>query len=195
MDARRSAARICLGLSGALAAVYLGVAASYEYAPARELWLVRATGYSALGALLLALGATPLARLLPRTPPLLLGLRRGFGISAAGFAAAHASLVIATAPFSPLWHLMWRPQYRSGLIAATILVLLAVTSFPALVSALGIRLWKNLHRLAYLGVLLVVQHLLLAPFASRRLVLALAAVVLLLGLLRLVPLRAPAPRP
>ncbi len=193
MDARRTAGRICLGLSLALAAIYLGVAAGYEYGPARELWLVRATGYSALGSLLLALSATPVSRLLRRSWPLLLALRRAFGISAAGFALAHASLVIATAPFSPLWHLMWRPQYRSGLVAAVILALLAITSFPRLVRALGIRLWKNLHRLAYLGLLLVVQHLLLAPFAPRRLVLALAAAVVLLGLLRLLPVRVPAP--
>jgi DMSO/TMAO reductase YedYZ heme-binding membrane subunit len=45
------------------------------------------------------------------------------------------------------------------------------------------------HRLAYLGVLVVVQHLLLSPFASRQLVLALAAVVAVLLLARLVPAR------
>lgn len=194
MDARRRAAQICLGLSLALAALYVGVAAGEHYAAARELWLVRASGYTALGALLAALAVTPLLRVLGRAPPLLLGLRRGFGISAAAFAGVHASLVLLGAPFSPLWHLMWKPQYRSGLIAASILGLLALTSFPRLVSGLGVRLWKNLHRLAYLGVLLVLQHLLLSPFASRRVVLGVAGVVLLLGLLRLWPARAAAPR-
>ena len=61
-----------------------------------------------------------------------------------------------------------RPYLRAGAAATVILAALLVTSFPPLVRSLRVRLWKELHRFAYLAALFAMQHLALAPFAPKR---------------------------
>jgi sulfoxide reductase heme-binding subunit YedZ len=88
------------------------------------------------------------------------------------------------APFSLLFG--W-PHLRAGLLALCVLVALLLSSFPSLVRLLGLRTWKELHRLAYVAALLVLQHVLLAPFAPRATVLLLFALAAGVGLLRWLP--------
>ena len=78
---------------------------------------------------------------------------------------------------------------RAGALAWLILLALWLTSYPALVRALGLRLWKPLHRLAYVAGLLAFQHTLLSPFAPRDWVLAVFALTGLVAMLRLGPRR------
>ena len=54
------ARRTCLTIGGALAVAIPLYAVSLDYVVEREIWLQRATGWCALGALLLALSMTPL---------------------------------------------------------------------------------------------------------------------------------------
>lgn len=166
-----------------------------DYDLERALWLARASGWSAAGALLLTLTMSPIARLQAaigarRPPPgLWLALRRSLGITAALLGIAHA----VTAAFGFLhsdWHAIIDLAYlRAGLLTLAILVPLLVTSFPALTRALGVTLWKPLHRLAYGAAALLLQHLLLSPFAPRRLVLALFLATVSTALLRFLPRR------
>lgn len=51
-----------------------------------------------------------------------------------------------------------KPFQLTGLVALTILFVLAVTSANAAVRSLGGKKWKNLHRLAYLAAALVAYH-------------------------------------
>jgi len=146
--------------------------------------LLRASGWLPALLLALSLSVTPLCALpLPSPVRVRLGrLRRPLGIAAGLSALVHALLaarlylqvdLIASLPEIP-----W---LRSGALALAVLVALLVTSSKRVVRVLGLRLWKPLHRFAYVAAALVVHHLLLAPFAPRIAVLALAA-VLALGL-------------
>lgn len=144
---------------------------------------LRATGWLAALALLGALAATPLARLRKSA----LRARRPLGIAAAVWAIGHASIALATY-VGPRWletipAVSW---IRSGALALALLVPLLATSFPAFVRRAGVRLWKPLHRLAYVAAALVVHHLLLSPWAPRAWALSFAIVLCVLGGARLV---------
>lgn len=170
------------------------------WGPARALWLARGTGWSALGALMLALSATPAGRLLARLRPgqdwssWIAAFRRAFGIAAACLALLHASTVLG-GYLRGAWAAVWSFSYlRAGLVALVILTAMLATSFPPLVRRLHVRLWKPLHRLGYLAALLVLDHLLLSPFAPRAITLELFGALFAIGLLRLLPAR-PKPAP
>ena len=173
---------------GVLTLVFaLGLAARESWLPARSLTLARATGLGAALALACTLCVTPLARLIRGAREA--ELRRSFGIAAAALSLLHALLshaLLLDAALAPVWSV---PRLRAGLCALAILLALWLTSYPRAVRALRLRLWKELHVLAYVAGALVLQHVLLAPYASRWLALSVASVVLALGLLRLVPRR------
>lgn len=156
----------------------------------RELALIRLSGWLACGALLLSLAMTPLGRLAARLPGLsarpvvMIAYRRAFGIVAAAAASVHAASSLGTYLWDSWAAVLERPYLRSGLLAWFILLALLLTSFPRLNRALELRGWKELHRLAYVAAALALHHLLLAPFASRRWILALFGLCLLLAPLR-----------
>jgi sulfoxide reductase heme-binding subunit YedZ len=195
-DRRRSlAARVVLGLSvAALAVVGLLLRSQGgSWDPTRVLWLARGTGWTAAGALLLSLSATPagvlVARLRPRAnlSPWFATFRRAFGIAAALLAMLHAVTILSTY-LRGAWAAVLSFSYlRAGLMALLILTAMLFTSFPSLVKRLRVRLWKPLHRLGYLAALLVLVHLLLSPYAPRALTLGLFGALFALGLLRLLP--------
>jgi sulfoxide reductase heme-binding subunit YedZ len=149
------------------------------------LLLLRASGWLPALLLALSLAMTPLGALPLRASwrARSARARRPLGIAAGFCAVVHA--VVATRVYlqadviSALREIAW---LRSGALAFAVLVALLVTSSQRVVRALRLRLWKPLHRFAYVAAALVVHHLLLAPFAPKRAVLALAA-VLGLGLL------------
>jgi sulfoxide reductase heme-binding subunit YedZ len=188
---RRLAAWVVLALAVAALAV-VGLLARSQggtWDPTRKLWLARGTGWTAVGALMIALSATPVARLRPRLQPFIAPFRRAFGIAAGSLALLHAATVL----FGHLrgaWGALWNVSYlRAGLLALAILIVMLITSFPWLVKRLRVRLWKPLHRLGYLAALLVLVHLLLSPWAPRPLTLELFGALFVVGLLRLIPSR------
>lgn len=174
-DPARFASRLCLAVGSALAVTFALYATSVSYVVEREIWLLQATGWTAVGSLLLSLSATPVRIALEvafarRPRRVLSALRRSLGMTAAWFAIGHAGIALSTYLWESWPTVTARPFLRSGLVALVILVALLTTSFPRVVRALRIRLWKPLHRLAYLAALFAFQHLLLSPFADRELV-------------------------
>ncbi|MFI5309439.1 MAG: ferric reductase-like transmembrane domain-containing protein [Polyangiales bacterium] len=158
---------------------------------ARELVLARGTGWVALAALLLSLSTTPLSRALGRlrrsssAAPTFAITRRALGMTAAWLALAHALVALTGTLAGNFGALPGSPHLRAGLTALGVLLVLLLTSFARVVSLLRLRLWKELHRLAYPAAFLALQHVLLSPFAPRTLTLALFGTALLVTLLRL----------
>lgn len=158
-----------------------------------QLWSIRASGWLAAAALVLALSATPLGRLGARIATgerrrafvvLVPKLRRALGITSACLAIVHA-VVAATTWLRPQLALIWEwAHLRAGLVALVILVLMLLTSFPPIVRALRVRWWKELHRLGYLAAVLVLLHLLGSAFAARGIVIAVFAWLIAAGVLR-----------
>lgn len=167
-----------------------------SYALERELWWIRASGYTALGALFISLSATPLAKLSARLGASAVvaagpAVRRSFGIAAAVWATGHALATVLTY-LDGAWQAIWTwPYVRAGFVAWAILLPLLVTSFPWLTVRLRVRWWKPLHRLVYAAPLFLLLHLLQSPFAPRRRTIVLFTVLLLVATLRLLPRRRP----
>lgn len=124
-------------------------------------------GFTACILLATVLTFTPLRVLFPRSG-LALALnrhRRLVGVSAFAYAALHliTHLVYeggtdpAALP-SILRTAVKKPFQLTGLVAFTILLVLAITSLTAFVRRLGGRRWKNLHRLAYVAAGLSAYH-------------------------------------
>lgn len=188
-------ARAVWGLAALIAIIVGGRALTFDYDLERDLWLSRASGWSALGALLLSLSMTPLGRLAAGIGRLTIdraiwpALRRNLGIAAATLGLLHAAInVLGYLDFA--WGaIVTLPYLRAGLVTLAILVPLLVTSFPRVTRGLRVRLWKPLHRLAYVAALFAFQHVFLAPFAPRRLTLFLFGLVAVLGFVRLLPKR------
>ncbi len=191
--AQHLARNVCLSTLIGLGGIYTWYATRLDYAFAYELWWLRVTGYTALGALFLSLLMTPVAllctRLLPQchNPVVWIAFRRSLGMSAAWLGGMHACVALATY-LEGSWPLVVAAPYlRAGLTALMILLALLITSFPALVRILHLRFWKQLHRLAYIAVLFLFQHLMQAPFALRWLTVLLFSCLVLLGSLRVLP--------
>jgi methionine sulfoxide reductase heme-binding subunit len=123
-------------------------------------------GFVACLLLAIVLTFTPLRVLAPKSP-LVQALnrhRRLVGVSAAIYALLHFSTHLlyesgggATLP-KILHNAITKPFQLVGLIALTILLVLAITSLHVFVRWLGGRRWKNLHRLAYVAAALVAYH-------------------------------------
>ncbi len=148
----------------ALLAVAAGAAIAVDdWTAASWVGASRASGWVAALLLLAVLAASPFgtgtdARAVKRW-------RRALGISAALAAIAHLAIGLA-GPLRDSLSALWSwPTYRAGALATAILALLLLTSFPAVVRRLRVRVWKPLHRLVYVAGVLVVLHLLRLPFA------------------------------
>jgi sulfoxide reductase heme-binding subunit YedZ len=115
-------------------------------------------------------------------------LRRALGLLAACTALLHFEVAMWTSPLS-IAEQFEDATLRFGFGAFLVLVLLALTSFPGVVTSLKLRSWKELHRLAYVAWICALLHGLFAPYAWIRGLCAIAAVVLTLAVLRLVPRR------
>ena len=85
--------------------------------------------------------------------------RRLVGVAAFAYALLHfATHLLYEGGFRVLATDVKKPFLLTGLIAFTILLLLAVTSPHAAVRWLGGKLWKNLHRLVYVAAALAAYH-------------------------------------
>ncbi len=153
------------------------------------------TGYSALSLLGLCLLASPLGIVaswvgLRLSVPMLVAFRRSFGLAAAWMAAMHLLSVI-TQYLHGRWDTLLENVFlSSGFVAFLLLLILSLTSFPAISRLLRIRLWGELHKLIYAIAILTVFHLNLAAFAPRWVTLLSIGLLPLLLVLRLLPRRA-----
>lgn len=124
-------------------------------------------GFVACVLLATVLTFTPLRVLWPKSG-VVLALnrhRRLVGVSAFFYALLHFTVQVLyqydgtyTGTKAQLVKELQKPFQLTGLVALTILLVLAITSLHALVRRLGGRRWKNLHRLAYVAAALVAYH-------------------------------------
>jgi sulfoxide reductase heme-binding subunit YedZ len=157
-----------------------------EFAPEVELFLIQRTGQLALLFLFLTLLVSPLRRLLSehdffQNPS---RLRSGLGIACACLATVHLAAVYNSGFIPNLFALITEPQWRNGLAAFLILVLLAASSFTSITRAFRIRLWKPLHRLVYAAWLFASIHVFISPHLDVVSLSLLASMPLVLLLLR-----------
>lgn len=186
------AAVICYG--GALAAMIalFAIGLSITYGLEREIYWLRASGWGAVIALVLALTMTPIGRVIAlvrrrSVEPPIAAIRRALGITAAMLATLHGGLAISTY-LSDVWtRTLGVAWMRGGALAWFILAALWITSYPSLVRSLRVKLWKPLHRLAYVAGIFAFQHAILSPLAPRGWVLLAFGIALLLAPLRFLP--------
>lgn len=157
----------------------------------RRLDALRISGWIACVALLASLMVTPLHRVSRAAGARAraagwAAYRRALGIVSAVAALTHAGVALATYLEDSWAAVLHRAYLRSGSIALVILCVLLLTSFSEVVATWRLKFWKELHRLTYVAALLVLHHLMLSPFAPRRVVLAIYGVVLVGFLIRLV---------
>lgn len=122
-------------------------------------------GYAAILLWYSALIITPLGKALPRLPGLkhLLFGRRALGVAAAYFALLHVGIAFwgQVGGFEGIALLpeRFRLSLVFGVIAAAILTAMAVTSFDKVIAWMTFPRWKWLHRLGYIGGILVLLHI------------------------------------
>ncbi|HEX7481542.1 MAG TPA: ferric reductase-like transmembrane domain-containing protein [Polyangiales bacterium] len=171
-------ARLTRGLLAvsALALAYGAALVLHEsYAPQRALEAARYSGWLAAWSLLATLCVTPLTQVwlrfrksLPERQAwraVVPATRRALGIAAGALSLLHACVTFAGVLHGSV-RLLWAwPQVRAGACALIILLALTLTSFPFLVRALRLQLWKELHRLAYAAAAFTALHVALSAFA------------------------------
>lgn len=122
--------------------------------------LIRSSGDWALRALCLALAITPLRQWLQ--VPALARFRRMVGLFAFFYAVLHFLAYVAFDQGFDLGEVLrdvaQRPFILVGVLALLVLATLAVTSPQRVVSALGGRRWKALHRTVHLAAALALLH-------------------------------------
>lgn len=124
-------------------------------------YLLHHLGFVACLLLAIVLTFTPLIVLFPRSE-IARALNRHrtlVGVSAFVYAALHFTThLVYEGGFAILKSDVTKPFLLSGLATFTILLVLAATSPHAAVRALGGRLWKRIHRLAYVAAALAAYH-------------------------------------
>jgi sulfoxide reductase heme-binding subunit YedZ len=127
--------------------------------------LLHETGEDALGILLITLCVTPVRRLLTINRVQI--VRRMLGVWAFAYAVVHVSMYLvfdqlcyslSTCQVGAIWDdVLKRKFIFAGLVAFTILLLLAVTSTSGWVRRLKKR-WQTLHRLVYVAAVAAIVH-------------------------------------
>lgn len=119
------------------------------------------TGWAAAIALLASLAVRPLKRWWPKWAR----WRRALGLVAFGLSLVHIARVWDSGWARNLWQVLTEPQLRSGATAALILLMMTLTSAPAVVRRLRLGHWRLLHRAVYVAGLLVAHHIALSGHA------------------------------
>lgn len=158
-------------------------------------------GFVAAVLLVIVLSFTPVRVLWPKSPisQALNRHRRLVGVGSAVYAALHVTTHVLYEGGSDPTFLpdifrtaIEKPFQLTGLIAFTLLAILAVTSPHAVVRWIGGRRWKWLHRLVYVAAVLVAYHQITARKIFPVQVLWLFVPLLLLEVARIVKQRLPA---
>jgi sulfoxide reductase heme-binding subunit YedZ len=167
--------RVLLAVSTLALAYGAALVLRESYAPQRAREAAGYSGWLAAWSLLATLGVTPLTQVwlrLRKSSPereawrtWLPATRRALGIAAGALSLLHACVTFPGVLHGSV-RLLWAwPQVRAGACALLILLALTLTSFPFLVRALRLRLWKELHRLAYAAAAFTALHVALSAFA------------------------------
>ena len=148
------------------------------------------TGKAALVLLVLSLACTPINSVFGYKP--VLRVRRTLGLYAFMYVALHL-LIFGGLDYGFDWVLIREAIFEKryalvGFAAFLILLPLAVTSTKGWMRRLG-KLWKRLHRAVYLAALLAVVHFVWLVKSDIREPLLFGAVVIVLLLLRISPIR------
>ena len=149
---------------------------------------IRTTGLIGLVCLTLSLLITPLRKLTKWNQ--LIAIRRNLGVLGFTYILIHFLLFFAFdrdgSVSSTVTEIIERVYLWFGFGALVLMIPLAITSTDGMVSRLGAKRWKRLHRLAYIAVAAGVVHYYLLVKSDIRQPLAFAIVVSLLLLFRLV---------
>ena len=124
-------------------------------------YILHHLGFSASVILAVVLSLSPLRVIFPQSR-IVLALnrhRRLIGVSAFVYVLMHVTAhFVYEGGFATFPADVRKPFILTGLIAAVILLLLALTSFNRAVRLLGAARWKWLHRLVYFAAALVIYH-------------------------------------
>jgi ferredoxin-NADP reductase/DMSO/TMAO reductase YedYZ heme-binding membrane subunit len=149
---------------------------------------IHTTGILSLLFMVLSLAVTPLRRLTGWNS--LVAFRRSLGLFAFFYAVIHVAIYVgfdrALSVTSTMQEVLKRRYLQVGLLAVVLMLPLAVTSTNAMISRLGGKRWKLLHRLAYLAAGLGALHYFLLVKSDVRQPLAFAGVLAVLLMTRLV---------
>jgi ferredoxin-NADP reductase/DMSO/TMAO reductase YedYZ heme-binding membrane subunit len=156
----RFAKRLVL-VNGAVPLVLLAWDAYHHQLGVNEVnFAIRTTGLVGLVFLVLSLLVTPLRKLTGWTT--LIAIRRNLGVFGFFYIALHFAIFFAFdregSITSTLQEIIERVYLWFGTTALVLMIPLTVTSTDAMVSRLGARRWKRLHRLAYPIVICGVVH-------------------------------------
>lgn len=158
---------------------------------------IRTTGLLGLVFLTLTLVITPLRRLTGAA--WLIAARRNLGVLGFAYIAAHFVIFFAFDRAgdvgSTLTEIVERVYLWFGTGALVIMIPLAITSTDGMVTRLGAKRWKRLHRLAYVAVLFGVIHYYLLVKADVTKPLVFSIVFGGLMLVRFIPARKPSRTP
>lgn len=147
---------------------------------------IHTTGILSLLFLVLSLSVTPLRRLTGWNS--LVAFRRSLGLFAFFYAVIHVAIYVgfdrALDFTSTMQEVLKRRYLQVGLMAVVLMLPLAVTSTNAMISRIGGKRWKRLHRLAYLAAGLGVLHYFLLVKSDVRQPVAFAGVLAVLFLVR-----------
>lgn len=140
---------------------------------------IRTTGMLGLVFLMLSLAVTPLRRLTGWS--VLVAARRRIGVYAFTYLALHFTIFFALdragSVASTVHEVIVRRYLQIGTLGLLLMVPLAVTSTDAMVSRLGGKRWKRLHRVVYVAAGLGVLHYALLVKSDLRQPLAFAGVL------------------
>jgi glycine betaine catabolism B len=143
---------------------------------------IRTTGLLGLVCLVLSLAITPLRRITGWQS--LIAIRRNLGVAGFCYIAAHFFIFFwwdrARSVGSTIHEIIARQYLWFGFGALVLMIPLAITSTDGMVSRLGAKRWKLLHRLAYVVVLAGCVHYILLVKSDTRPPIAFTSVVALL---------------
>lgn len=124
-------------------------------------YILHHLGFTACVLLAIVLTFTPLRVLFPssKLAQALNRHRRLVGVTVFVYAALHLTMyLIYEGGFGTLVNDIGKPFILTGMVAFTLLLALAVTSFDRAIKLMGGKRWKNLHRLVYLIAALAAYH-------------------------------------
>jgi glycine betaine catabolism B len=157
---------------------------------------IRTTGLIGLVFLVLALAITPLRRLTKWN--VLISARRNFGVFGFLYILTHFTIFWLLdregSIGSTAYEIVARPYLWFGFGALVLMAPLAITSLDGMVTRLGAKRWKRLHRLAYPAAIAGVVHYYLLVKADTTKPLVFAGVLGLMLASRFLPAKKPAPK-
>jgi len=176
-------AKLLVTINACVPAAILGWDAMHHQLGVNDInFAIRTTGLLGLVCLVLSLAITPLRRITGWQS--LIAIRRNLGVSGFCYIAAHFFIFYwwdrARSASSTIHEILTREYLWFGFGALVLMIPLAITSTDGMVSRLGAKRWKLLHRLTYVIVLAGCVHYFLLVKSDTRPPLAFTSVVALL---------------